>query len=136
MFLFRNAFSLAGNLNSLAIDWECRQIHLPHATFSHVQSLHRSHSTDDMCARIKMSCGPKIGHSSTRHVSPCASQYTEHLHKSSLTNLSCVTVVLLSTYPLIHCGDPRQDGTSTELPLFHTLEAMLDLLPHHTATGL
>ena len=26
-----------------------RQIHLPHATCSHVQSLHRSHSTDDMC---------------------------------------------------------------------------------------
>ena len=30
-----------------------RQIHLPHATFSHVQSLHRSHSTDDMCAWLK-----------------------------------------------------------------------------------
>ena len=27
----------------------CRQVHLPHATFSHVQSLRRSHNTDDMC---------------------------------------------------------------------------------------
>ena len=31
----------------------CRPIHLPHATFSHVQSLYRSHSTDDMCAWLK-----------------------------------------------------------------------------------
>ena len=38
-----------------------------------------------------LSRGPKIGHSSTRHVSLCASQYTEHQHKFSLTFLSCVT---------------------------------------------
>ena len=48
-FQFRDPFSLDGNLNSLAIDGGCRQIHQPHATFSHVQVLHRSHSTDDMC---------------------------------------------------------------------------------------
>ena len=51
----------------------------------------------------------KIGHSSTRHVSSCASQYTEHQHKFSPTYLSCVSVVLFSearlvvhasTYPL------------------------------------
>ena len=46
-FEFRDSFSLAGNSNSLAIDGWCRQIHLPHATFSHVQSLH---SADDMCS--------------------------------------------------------------------------------------
>ena len=34
-------------------DGRCRQIHLRHATFSHVQALHRSHSTDDMCAWLK-----------------------------------------------------------------------------------
>ena len=37
-------------MNSLAIDGWCRQTHLPHATFSHVQTLHRTHSTDNMCA--------------------------------------------------------------------------------------
>ena len=31
-------FSLVGNLNPVAIDGECRQIHLPHATCSHAQS--------------------------------------------------------------------------------------------------
>ena len=36
-------------MNSLAIDGGCRQIGQPHATFSHIQVLHRPHSTDDMC---------------------------------------------------------------------------------------
>ena len=69
-----------------------------------------------------MSCVPKIGHSSTRHVPSCASQYTEHQHKFSPTCLSCVTVVsspnpdLLSTHPVIRCEDPRQDGISTKTP--------------------
>ena len=48
-FVRRCLFSLAGKW----IPWQStggyRQIHLPHATFSHVQSLHRSNSTDDMC---------------------------------------------------------------------------------------
>ena len=53
-------FSLARNLNSLAIDRVCKQIHLPHATFSDAQSLH---STDDMCALAQGTKGelrPKI----------------------------------------------------------------------------
>ena len=37
----------------------CRQMHLPHATFSHVQSLHKSHSTDDMCAWLKFEPRPQ-----------------------------------------------------------------------------
>ena len=45
-------------LSSLAIDWGCRQMHLPHATFSHEQSLH---STDDMCAWLKFELRPKRG---------------------------------------------------------------------------
>ena len=45
-------------LSSLAIDWVCRQMHLPHATFSHEQSLH---STDDMCAWLKFELRPKRG---------------------------------------------------------------------------
>ena len=44
LFLF---FFACQQLNSLAIDGDCRQIDLPHATFSHAQSLHR---TDDMCS--------------------------------------------------------------------------------------
>ena len=52
-----------------------------------------------------LSCVPKIGHSSTRHVSPCASQYTEHQHKFSLTNLSCVTFVHFSdSRPVVHAS--------------------------------
>ena len=43
---FRDVFSLARNLNSLAIDGGCTHIHLPLATFSRAQSLH----TDDMCS--------------------------------------------------------------------------------------
>ena len=46
-------------MNSLAIGGRCRQIHLPHATFSQVQSLHRSHSTHDMCAWLKVLAGLK-----------------------------------------------------------------------------
>ena len=42
----------------------------------------------------------KTGQSSTRHVSPCASQHTEHQHKFSHIYISCVTVDLLSTHPL------------------------------------
>ena len=48
-----------------------------------------------------LSCVPKTGHSSTRHVSLCASQYAEHQHKFSLTYLFCVTVVLFSEPRLV-----------------------------------
>ena len=40
-------------------------------------------------------------HASTRHVSSCASQHTEHLHKFSLTCISCVTHVCLSDSRLV-----------------------------------
>ena len=81
-------------LNSLAIDRGCGQIHLLHVSFSHVQSLH---STDDLCAWLKFELRPQNIHSSTRHVSPCASQYTEHQHKFSLTYLSCETRPVVDT---------------------------------------
>ena len=95
---------------SLAGKWmECRQKHLPHATFSHVQSLHRSHSSYDMCAWLKelkgssLSSVPKISQSSTRLVSSCASQHIEHQHKFSLTCISCVTVALFcESRPVVH----------------------------------
>ena len=93
-FWVQRCFLACRRVNSLAIDGKegCRQIQLPHATFSQVQSLHRSHSTDDMCAWLKNPLSQWIVHSSTRHVSPCASQYTEHQHKFSLTYLSCVVL--------------------------------------------
>ena len=84
-----------------------------------------SHCTDHT-ARMHMYmaqvwvCVPKIGHPSTRHVSFCASQYTD----TSTSSLSPASPVLrsssspipdlLSTRPFIHCEDPRKDGTSTE----------------------
>ena len=44
-------------------------------------------------------------HTSTRHVSPCASHCTEHEHKFSLTYPSCVTVVIFSeTRPVVHAS--------------------------------
>ena len=96
-FRFRDAFSLAGDLNSLAIDGRCRQAHLPHATF-HMHS-HCTEHTARMHVFLgsSLSSVPKIDHSSTRHVSSCASQkYTGHQPKFSLTCLSCVTDVLFS----------------------------------------
>ena len=45
IFPVQRCFFACPKVNSLAIDGDCRQIHLPHAIFSHVQSLHRSHST-------------------------------------------------------------------------------------------
>ena len=117
VFFVQRCFFDCRKVNSLAIDGGCRQRRLPHATFSHVQSLH---STHDMCAWLKFELRPQNIHSSTRHVSPCASQHTEDHHKFSLTYISCVTVVLspkpdlLSTHPVTHCKDPRQDGTSAE----------------------
>ena len=86
-----------------------------------------SHSTNHTAQMTcvhgsSLSCVPKIGHSSTRLVSPCFSQYIKHQHKFSLIYLHllchCRPLLrnqdLLSTHPVIHCEDPRQDGTSTE----------------------
>ena len=77
----------------------CRQIHMPHATFSHVQSLHRSHSTDDMCTLAQDEL--------------CAEKTSLHPrgalpHRLSLLPLLCCCRLLF------HCENPRQDGTSTE----------------------
>ena len=42
---------------------------------------------------------------STRHVSPCASRYTEHQHKFFLTCLSCVDVVFFfEPGPVVHAS--------------------------------
>ena len=82
-----------------------------------------NHCTDHasrmhVCIGSRLSCVPKIGHPSTRHVSTCASQHTEHQHNFSFTYLSSSpNPDLLSTHPFIHCEDPRRDGTSTE---FHS----------------
>ena len=44
-------------------------------------------------------------HTSTRHVSPCASQYTEHKHKFSPNYLSSVTDVIFSEpRPVVHAS--------------------------------
>ena len=117
-------------LPEIWIPWQstegCRQIHLPHASFSHVQSLHRSHSTDDMCAwlkgpnQLKTNCVPKT-FTHPRVMFHLAPHSTLNTSTSSLSRTSPVlhsstspTPGLLSTHPFTHCKDPRQDGTSTE----------------------
>ena len=101
-------------MNSLAIDGGCRQIHLPHATFSHVQSLHRSHRAQMTCVHgSSLSCVSKIGFHRAPHRTLNTS--TRSLSLTSLVLLSSSpNPDLLSTHPLIHCEDPRQDGSSTE----------------------
>ena len=108
--MFRDAFSFfaCGKVNSLAVDGGCRQIHLPHAIFSHVQSLHRSHSTDDMCAWLKLSSlswVSKIGQSfpascfhSTLNTSTSSLSPTSPVLPSS----SSPNPDLLSTYSLVN----------------------------------
>ena len=71
----------------------------PQATFHDMCSLAPGARRAQGAQRLKLR--PKKGQSSTRHVSPCASQYTEHQHKFSLTYLSCVTVVLFSEPRLV-----------------------------------
>ena len=97
---------------------ECRQIHLPHATFSHVQSLHRTHCTDDMytgsrrVVRRKISLHPRVIVHPLLH----ATLSTSSPSTSPVLSSSSPNPDLLSTYPIIHCEDPRKDGTSTEYP--------------------
>ena len=101
-------------------------MHLPHATFSLAQSLH---STDDMYAWLKglkglrrIVCQKTCTH--PRVLFHLAPHSTLNTSTSSLSLTSPVLLSssspnrdLLSTHPLIHNEDPRQDGTSTE---FHS----------------
>ena len=118
--LQRCFFFTCRKVNSLAIGGGCRRIRLPHATFSHVKSLHRIHSTDDMCtmAEDKL-CAAKhtFIHESLVHplLHATLSTCSPSLSSTSLVlSSSSPNRDLLSTYPIIHCEDPRQDGTSTE----------------------
>ena len=98
IFWVQICFSACRKRNSLAIDGGTPHFHM----YSHC-----THHTARMHVYIgsSLSCVPKIGSSSTRHVSPCASQYIEHQHKFSLTYLSCVTVVLFSEpRPVVHAS--------------------------------
>ena len=68
---------------------------------------------------LKTSCAPQNIPSSTRHGSSFAARDTGHLLTVSLSSTSLVLLSssspnpdLLSTYPIVHCEDPR-DGTST-----------------------
>ena len=117
-------FSLAGNLNSLAIDKGCVDRYTCRTPHFHMYSRCTDHTARmHVYFGSSLSCVPNMGHSSTRHVSLCASQYTEH-STSSLSLTSPVLLSsfspdpdLLSTHLFIHCEDPLQDGTSTE---FHS----------------
>ena len=76
----------------------CGQIHLPHATFSHVQSLHKSHSTNACVHWFKSELCSQNHVLSMRHVSPSAAHDTEHLHKFSLPPLLCCCRPLLVSH--------------------------------------
>ena len=104
-------FFACRKVNSLAIYGRCRQIHLPHATFSHVQLLHRLHSTDDMCSmsgsrrvvRRKTLLHPRVMSHSLLHAT---------LNKFSLTCLSCVVVVFFSeSRPVVHVSTAKIHGS-------------------------
>ena len=93
--------------------YTCRTSH-----FQLVQSLHRSFSIGNTCAWLKdlerssVSCVPKLGHSSTCHVSFCVSQYAEQQYKFSLTFLSYVTVFLSEPWSVFHASiDPLLRST-------------------------
>ena len=71
---------------------------MPHATHSQVQSLHRSHCTDDMYTMAhRRVVRRKDILSSTRHGSSFAARDTEHFLTASLFYLSCVVVVFSRT---------------------------------------
>ena len=77
-----------------------------------------SHCTDHTAQMTfahgsSLSCVPKMRHPSTRHVSPCALQHTEHQHKFSLAYLSCYCRPRLQTQtccPRIHLSIVKIHG--------------------------
>ena len=105
---FRDASSFVAfrKVNSLAVDGWCRQIHLPHATFSHVQSLHRT--AQMTCVHWLKLCAEKAFLHPRITVHPL-------LHATLSTSsfyLSCVVVVLFSEpRPVVH--------VSNHTPLLH-----------------
>ena len=105
-FVKRCFFFACRKVNSLAIDGGCRQVHLPHATFSHVQSLHRSHSTEDMCAWLKFELRPRnrsVIHGVMFHLAPHS---TTNTSTSSLSTTSPVFAVVLfsESRPVVHAS--------------------------------
>ena len=98
-----------------------------------------------MCAWLKeiegssLICVTKIGHSSTRHVSSCASQHTEHQHKFSLTYVSCVTFVYLSDSrlccPRIHLPTAEIHGRMALLRNTNLSQVMSPKGSHPTRTS-
>ena len=106
-------FSLARNLNSLAIERECRQIHLPHAIFSHAQSLH---STDDMCAWLKVLYNLKSELCAKNHSFIHASCLVPCCTKTLKTSTSSLSL----TYPVLHSStspDSRPVVHASNYPL-------------------
>ena len=87
----------------------CRQAHLPHATCSHVRSLHRSHSTDDMCTLAQGAQGSRrvVRRKTTVHprvvVRPLLHATLSTSSPSLFFHLCCVVVVFFSEpRPVVH----------------------------------
>ena len=137
MTLPKSSLSYHGWLNckiSTAIDaqgfedvdrYTCRTPHF------HMYRHSTDHTAQMTCAHgssgSSLSCVLKTGQSSARHVSLCASQYTEHEHKFSFTYLSCVTVIP-DPRPDVHVSiNPPRRSTAGRyfcgIPLLHRLRA-------------
>ena len=107
--------------------YTCRTPHF------HMYSHSTDHTTQMTCAqRLREFLRVKTGHSSTRHGSSLL-HATMSTSSPSLSSTSLVLLSsssrnsdLLSTYPILHCEDPRQDGTSTEDQLLHRARAQKD----------
>ena len=133
----QTCFFACWKVNSLAIDklecvdrYTCRTLHF------HMYSDCTGHAARmHVYIGTSLSCVPKIGHSSTRPVSPCASQYTEHMHKFSLTYFSCrkqtccprihlSTVKIHGRMVLPRSSNPPQETkrSGTELWVIHLKE--------------
>ena len=122
-FSSEEAFSACRQLNSLAIDLVCTQIHLPHATFPHAQSSHSAHSTFITCSSLAqgqgLSAQNTISHPRMiNHFAPHLTRNTStrSFSPSSPLSLSSSTPRpdLLSPTPSIHCKDPRKGGSFPE----------------------
>ena len=86
----------------------CRQIHLPHATFSHAQSLH---STDDMCAwrKIVLQTACALG-----------------------SSLSCISIKVIHPHVMFHLAPHSTLNTSTSSLLFTSLVLQSSTSPTET----
>ena len=85
----------------------CRQINLPHATFSHLQSLHKSHSTNAWVHWLKGPLGSSLSRPQKSVIHP---RVMFHLASHSTLNTSTSSLSLTSPV-LLSSSSPNPDST-------------------------